>query len=81
MVAVTKRDQVGWLSPAPCWPHIGDLNQPEAQQRFLRPSILRFASDEFMEELGAVLAYHPDSDCGPTHEDHPMLNRTWDVGG
>lgn len=23
-----------------------------------------------------VLAYHPDSDFGPTHEDHPMLNRT-----
>lgn len=24
-----------------------------------------------------VAAYHPDSDTGPTHEDHPMLNRTW----
>lgn len=24
-----------------------------------------------------VLAYHPDSDYGPTHEDHPMLNRTF----
>lgn len=23
-----------------------------------------------------VLAYHPDSDYGPTHEFHPMLNRT-----
>ena len=23
-----------------------------------------------------VVAYHPDSDFGPTHEDHPMLNRT-----
>ncbi len=23
-----------------------------------------------------VLAYHPDSDVGPTHEDHPMINRT-----
>lgn len=23
-----------------------------------------------------VLAYHPDSDYGPTDEDHPMLNRT-----
>jgi len=27
------------------------------------------------EEL-AVVAFHPDSDFGPTHEDHPMLNRT-----
>jgi hypothetical protein len=24
-----------------------------------------------------VAAYHPDSDFGPTHEDHPMINRTF----
>ena len=24
----------------------------------------------------AIIAYHPDSDFGPTHEDHPMINRT-----
>ncbi|MAE65234.1 MAG: hypothetical protein CMJ18_13265 [Phycisphaeraceae bacterium] len=23
-----------------------------------------------------IVAFHPDSDFGPTHEDHPMLNRT-----
>lgn len=23
-----------------------------------------------------VLAYHPDSDFGPSHQDHPMINRT-----
>ena len=23
-----------------------------------------------------VIAYHPDSDWGPTHREHPMLNRT-----
>ena len=23
-----------------------------------------------------IIAYHPDSDWGPTHEDHPMVNRT-----
>jgi len=23
-----------------------------------------------------VIAYHPDSDFGATHEDHPMINRT-----
>ncbi|MEE9355992.1 MAG: hypothetical protein V3U75_10430 [Methylococcaceae bacterium] len=27
-----------------------------------------------------VIAYHPDSDWGPTHEDHPMVNRTWVSG-
>lgn len=24
-----------------------------------------------------VIAYHPDSDWGPTDEEHPMLSRTW----
>ncbi len=24
----------------------------------------------------SVIAYHPDSDFGPTHESHPMINRT-----
>jgi Cupin domain len=24
-----------------------------------------------------VIAYHPDSDWGPTHHEHPMVNRTW----
>ena len=28
-----------------------------------------------------VLAYHPDSDFGPTDEDHPMINRTLVQGG
>jgi quercetin dioxygenase-like cupin family protein len=28
------------------------------------------------EEGMKVLAYHPDSDYGPTHQFHPMLNRT-----
>jgi quercetin dioxygenase-like cupin family protein len=27
-----------------------------------------------------VIAYHPDSDWGPTHNDHPMVNRTWVEG-
>jgi mannose-6-phosphate isomerase-like protein (cupin superfamily) len=31
-------------------------------------------------EVMDVIAYHPDSDFGPTHETHPMVNRTW-VGG
>lgn len=24
-----------------------------------------------------VIAYHPDSDSGPTHQNHPMVNRTY----
>jgi hypothetical protein len=32
-------------------------------------------STPYGEEL-QVIAFHPDSDFGPTDEDHPMLNRT-----
>jgi mannose-6-phosphate isomerase-like protein (cupin superfamily) len=28
------------------------------------------------DEAMVVVAYHPDSDTGPTHESHPMINRT-----
>ena len=27
-----------------------------------------------------VIAYHPDTDTGPTHTDHPMINRTYVEG-
>ena len=29
------------------------------------------------EEALRVIAFHPDSDFGPTHEEHPMINRTY----
>ena len=29
------------------------------------------------DEALRVIAFHPDSDFGPTHEKHPMLNRTY----
>jgi hypothetical protein len=37
---------------------------------------------KFLTHQGSmrVLAYHPDSDFGPTDEDHPMINRTM-IGG
>jgi len=31
-----------------------------------------FTDDDTMD----VIAYHPDSDTGPDHDDHPMVNRT-----
>ncbi len=37
------------------------------------------APHKFMTEAGEsmdVVPYHPDSDWGPTHEEHPMVNRT-----
>jgi hypothetical protein len=32
------------------------------------------------EESLDILAWHPDSDVGPTDEDHPMLNHTLRTG-
>lgn len=37
------------------------------------------AEHKFQTETGEsmdVVPYHPDSDWGPTHEEHPMVNRT-----
>jgi len=34
----------------------------------------------FDEEALDVVVYHPDSDTGPSRDDHPMLNRTWIAG-
>ncbi|MBL7625704.1 cupin domain-containing protein [Frankia nepalensis] len=34
----------------------------------------RFVTDDASLD---VIAFHPDSDTGPTDDDHPMINRTW----
>lgn len=60
MVAMVNNEQLSWLSQAPLWHQMGDLSDPATQQRFVHPAILRFAGDEFMEELAGVLAYHPE---------------------
>lgn len=41
----------------------------------IRPDGVHAFSTPYGEEM-RVLAFHPDSDFGPTHEEHPMLNRT-----
>jgi hypothetical protein len=43
---------------------------PEGQHCF-------YTDDETMD----IIAWHPDSDTGPSHDDHPMLNRTYVDGG
>lgn len=48
----------------------------------LRPGQLFFIPADVVhcfhtdEESLVIVAFHPDSDFGPTHEDHPMINRT-----
>lgn len=42
---------------------------------FVIPALGEHAFSTDDDEL-IVIAYHPDSDCGPEDEDHPMINRT-----
>jgi hypothetical protein len=59
MVAAAT-ESLSWLSPSPMWRGIGDLGQAANRVEFLRPAILRFSHDGFMDELLAALAYHPE---------------------
>jgi hypothetical protein len=36
----------------------------------------KFLTDRSPDSSISLVAYHPDSDFGPSHEQHPMLNRT-----
>ena len=60
MVAIAHSHEIGWVAPAPLWTRFGDLADNGNRQRFARPAILRFAHDAFMDELLALLAYHPE---------------------
>ena len=48
---------------------------------FAIPSGLVHSFHTHEDEALWVIAYHPDTDTGPRDEDHPMLNRTFEVPG
>ena len=54
---------------------------PEGEKQLIPGTVFVIPADglhsfkTFEEDL-RVIAYHPDSDFGPTHENHPMINRT-----
>src|SRR5438067_6240317 len=50
---------VQWTAPAPMWTPARQREGPDATARFRRPAILRFATDDFMEQLVAMLATDP----------------------
>ena len=53
-----------------------DLDIPlEPGNLFLIPAEGQHSFFTDSEEMD-VIAYHPDSDTGPEHDDHPMVNRT-----
>ncbi len=60
----------------------GWCHTPDAQIRLLPNLIFVIPTDalhRFETEEGTsmdVVPYHPDSDWGPSHEEHPMVNRT-----
>jgi hypothetical protein len=59
MVTAVHAHDIGWLAPSPMWSSIGSLLGATERETFVRPAILRFAHDAFMDELLATLAYHP----------------------
>lgn len=50
-----------------------------AGQAFIIPPEALHSFNTYDDEM-IVIAYHPDSDFGATHEEHPMINRTMVAG-
>jgi hypothetical protein len=55
------RHPVGWLTAAPLWGSVLAAEAPTAEDfdRMHRPALLRLASDDFMDDLAALLADDP----------------------
>jgi hypothetical protein len=53
--------------------HVIDLNTGDVFY-IARNTVHHFATKDSSMD---VIAYHPDSDWGPVHDEHPMINRTW----
>lgn len=43
---------------------------------FIIPADVLHSFETLPDSEMRVVAFHPDSDCGPTHENHPMINKT-----
>jgi hypothetical protein len=50
--------EVQWTTAAPLWDNVVDLNA-DTRQSFRQPAILRFASDDFMNEFVSLLDSNP----------------------
>lgn len=60
MVKLFDTHAVGWTTPRPIWTRLGNLrDSAAARDAFVRPAILRFANDAFMDELMALLRLYP----------------------
>lgn len=55
---------------------INDVIQLHEGMIFIIPAHVVHSFKTTAQQGMDVIAYHPDSDWGPTHEEHPMINRT-----
>ncbi|HEV2801599.1 MAG TPA: hypothetical protein VGW12_13930 [Pyrinomonadaceae bacterium] len=80
------RDVVQWTAPAPLWPEAADATELAVRRRTLRrPAILRFATDDFMDDYLALmendparlpeLVVRPETWRGPTPPIAPVTRR------
>jgi hypothetical protein len=53
------RDQYQWTAPSPLWAEAADPQQPQLRAAMQRPSLLRFATDTFMEEFLGMMEADP----------------------
>ena len=54
------KDQIQWASPPPLWPHATSAASADVRRRVVRqPAILRFASDDFMDDVVNLLEEDP----------------------
>lgn len=60
MVAAATQHDTKWVSPSPLWNEFIDTSTHVGRTAFHRPAILRFNSDNFMDELMSVMSYHPE---------------------
>jgi hypothetical protein len=50
---------IRWTAPSPLWPKFARPGHPEDRARFGAPAILRFATDDFMQDFANTLATDP----------------------
>lgn len=60
MVALPIKHDTKWVSPSPLWVELSDTADADVRNTFQRPAILRFDTDDFMDELLNVMQYYPE---------------------
>ncbi len=59
VMTVVNQTSIQWMSPAPLWPELVGQRGQSQREPFRQPSILRFATDSFMDEFAAMLSNEP----------------------